>query len=86
MKDDEQGWDLLLPTLLLAYWTTTGVTPFELMFGRNPCLPENISFSIPGAIEDPSQYAEIRKRWNATSQGTSPAIYGSPTATPEGEL
>ena len=35
--DDEHGWDLKLPTLLLAYCTsiqdTTGATPFELMFG-----------------------------------------------------
>ena len=32
------------------------------MFGRNPRLPEDILFSIPGAVEDPSQYAEILKR------------------------
>ena len=69
MKEDEQRWGLLLPTLLLAYRTshyaTTGVTPFELMFGRNPCLPEDVLFSIPGAVEDPSQYAEILKRRQA---------------------
>ena len=70
VKEDEQGWDLLLPPLLLAYRTshhmhaTTGVTLFELMFGRNPRLPEDVLFSIPGAVEDPSQtqYAEILKR------------------------
>ena len=66
MKEDEQGWDLLQPTLLLAYRTshhaTTGVTPFKLMFGRNPCLPEDVLFSIAGAVEDPSQYGEILKR------------------------
>ena len=54
VKEDEQGWDLLLPTMLLAYWTshhaTTGVTPFELMFGRNPRLPEDVLFSIPGQL------------------------------------
>ena len=42
---DEHDWDLSLPTLLLAYRTsvqeTTGTTPFQLMFGRNPCLPED---------------------------------------------
>ena len=51
VKEDEQGWDLLLPPLLLAYQTshhaTTGATPFELMFGHNLCLPEDVLFSIP---------------------------------------
>ena len=66
VKEDEQGWDLLLPTLLLAsHYATTGVTPFELMFGRNLHLPEDVLFSIPGAVEDPSQYAEILKRRQA---------------------
>ena len=39
VKDDERDWDLLLPTLLFAYRTsrhvTAGVTPFELMYGRD---------------------------------------------------
>ena len=65
VREDEQGWDLLLPTLLLAYRTshhaTTGSTPFELMFGRDPRLPEDVLLSIPGAVEDPSQYAEVLK-------------------------
>ena len=65
VREDEQGWDLLLPTLLLAYRTshhaTTGSTPFELMFGRDPRLPEDVLFSIPGAVEDPSQYVEVLK-------------------------
>ena len=42
-------------------WSST----FELMFGRNPRLPEDVLFSIPGAVEDPSQYAEILKRRQA---------------------
>ena len=49
---------------LLAYRTshaTTGSTPLELMFGRDPRLPEDVLFSIPGAVEDPSQYAEVLK-------------------------
>ena len=65
VREDEQGWDLLLSTLLLAYRTshhaTTGSTPFELIFGRDPRLPEDVLFSIPGAVEDTSQYAEVLK-------------------------
>ena len=37
VMDDEHGWDLHLPTILLAYRTSiheiTSATPFELMFG-----------------------------------------------------
>ena len=64
VREDEQGWDLL-PTLLLARRTshngTTRSTPFELIFGGDPHLPEDVLFSIPGAVEDPSQYAEVLK-------------------------
>ena len=64
VREDEQGWDLL-PTLLLAHRTshhaTTKSTPFELMFGHDSRLPEDVLFSIPGAVEDPSQYAEVLK-------------------------
>ena len=46
MGEDELSWDLHVPTLLLAYRTsvheTTGVTPFDLMFGREPRVPEDI--------------------------------------------
>ena len=52
-------------TLLLAHRTshhaTTRSTPFELMFGHDSHLPEDVLFSIPGAVEDPSQYAEVLK-------------------------
>ena len=55
VQQDEHGWDLLLPPVMLAYrtsvqettGTTTGTTPFSLMFGREPCLPEDIMFGIP---------------------------------------
>ena len=53
---DEHDWDLSLPTLLLAYRTsvqeTTGTTPFQLMFGRNPRLPEDVLYSLPVASHD----------------------------------
>eukprot|EP00731_Ephydatia_muelleri_P007838 Em0004g176a len=65
VKDDERDWDLLLPTLLFAYRTsrhvTTGVTPFELMYGRDARLPEDVLFSIPATAEDPIQYADVLK-------------------------
>lgn len=51
VTDNEKDWDLLLPTLLFAYRTsmheTTGTTPFFLMFGRYPRLPEDIIYSLP---------------------------------------
>ncbi|KAL5517079.1 hypothetical protein EMCRGX_G002548 [Ephydatia muelleri] len=38
VQQDEHGWDLLLPPVMLAYRTsvqeTTGTTPFSLLFGR----------------------------------------------------
>lgn len=64
--DDEHSWDLKLPTLLLAYHTsvqdTTGATPFELMFGREPRLPGDVMYSTPPSTRTtPEQYASILK-------------------------
>ena len=64
--DDEHSWDLKLPTLLLAYRTsiqdTTGATPFELMFGRKPQLPEDVMYSIPSSTDTTSEnYADLLK-------------------------
>ncbi|KAL5463629.1 hypothetical protein EMCRGX_G032544 [Ephydatia muelleri] len=63
---DEHDWDLSLPTLLLVYRTslqeTTGTTPFQLMFGRNPCLPEDVLYSLPIASHDSvTQYTRVLK-------------------------
>ena len=63
---DEHDWDLSLPTLLLAYRTsvqeTTGTTPFQLMFGRNPRLPEDIQYSLPVQSHDSvTQYTIVLK-------------------------
>ncbi|KAL5510338.1 hypothetical protein EMCRGX_G005867 [Ephydatia muelleri] len=63
---DEHDWDLSLPTLLLAYRTsvqeTTGTTPFQLMFGRNPHLPEDVLYSLPMASHDSvTQYTRVLK-------------------------
>ena len=64
VQQDEHGWDLLLQPVMLAYRTsvqeTTGTTPFSLMFGREPRLPEDIMFGIP--TEDhasPEPYSHI---------------------------
>ena len=57
--DEEHSWDLKLPTLLLAYRTsiqdTTGATPFELMFGREPHLPEDVMYSTPSFTDTTSE-------------------------------
>ena len=63
---DEHDWDLSLPTLLLAYRTsvqeTTGTTPFQLMFGRNPRLPEDVLYSLPVQSHDSvTQYTKVLK-------------------------
>ena len=54
VQQDEHGWDLLLPPVMLAYRTsvqeTTGTTPFSLMFGLEPRLPEDIMFGIPAEV------------------------------------
>ena len=51
--DEESSWDLQIPTLLLAYRTsihdTTGATPFELMFGKEPRVPEDVIYSTPAS-------------------------------------
>ena len=90
VKDDERDWDLLLSTLLFAYRTsrhvTTGVTPFELMYGRDARLPEAVLFSIPASTlmcsridcswlikESISTWRcskDIRSRTMLTSEGT----------------
>ena len=64
VQQDEHGWDLLLPPVMLAYRTsvqeTTGTTPFSLMFGREPRLPEDIMFGIPAEeYTSPEQYSHI---------------------------
>ena len=48
--EEEMSWDLQLPLLLLAYRTsfhdTTGTSPFELMYGREVRLPEDVMFAL----------------------------------------
>ena len=53
--ENEKSWDLQLPFILLAYRTsvhdTTGASPFELMYGREVCLPEDVMFALPTTVE-----------------------------------
>ena len=56
----------LFPTLLLAYRTsvqeTTGTTPFQLMFGCNLHLPEDVLYSLPITSYDlVTQYTKVLK-------------------------
>ena len=65
VRKDEQGWDLLLPTLLLAHRTshhaTTRSTPFELMIGHDPRLPEDVLF-MQQAHARVLQYMELQQQ------------------------
>lgn len=63
VQQDEDKWYLLSPSLLLAYRTSvhepTVVTPFSLMFGRDPHLPEDIMHGIsPEAYASPERYSQ----------------------------
>ena len=67
VSDNERDWDLQLSTLLLAYRTgkheTTGTTPFFLMFGRDPRLPEDVMYSLPvESYTSEHQYCRELKR------------------------
>ena len=68
--DKEMDWDNQLPSALLAYriskQDSTGVSPFELMYGREPKVALDVSGE--GEIESqpirgPAQYlAELKER------------------------
>ena len=64
VQDKERDWDLHLPSVMLAYRTsvheTTEETPFQLMFGREVCLPIDVMYGTR-TDEPPSstnQYAK----------------------------
>eukprot|EP00731_Ephydatia_muelleri_P003764 Em0001g3764a len=79
--EDEMSWDLQLPLLLLAYRTsvhdTTGTSPFELMYGREVRLPEDIMFALPATVETArADYKGIlKRRLQHAYQGRSPKLY-----------
>ena len=64
-----QDWDIMLPNLLMAYWSsvhaTTKFTPFQMLFGRQIKLPVDLMFGTPEAegITCQSQYVnDLRLR------------------------
>ena len=59
----QEDWEHYLPLVLYAYrtaqHTTAGVSPFELMFGRQPKPSE---FSLPQAFEPASYQAHLQAK------------------------
>ena len=51
-----RDWDILLGPVLLAYRATphasSGMSPFDLLHGRNPQLPTALDFQLPAEISD----------------------------------
>eukprot|EP00731_Ephydatia_muelleri_P025614 Em0017g697a len=75
--DAERDWDVQLPLLMFAYRTsmheTNGVTPFEMMFGREVVLPEHLMFNLPVSTEQVLQegveYVDyLKKRFQLVHQ------------------
>ena len=60
VKEEEDDWDLSLPTLMLAYRSgvheTTGESPFNLMFGREAQLPTDNIYNLPKETTEFEQY------------------------------
>ena len=65
INDDHSNWDEILPQLQFAYnssvHATTGVTPFFMMFGREPKCPEDLIFYRP-EIELPTTNQQFIKK------------------------
>ncbi|KAL5491297.1 hypothetical protein EMCRGX_G016559 [Ephydatia muelleri] len=75
--DAERDWDVQLPLLMFAYRTsmheTNGVTPFEMMFGKEVVLPEHLMFNLPVSTEQVLQegveYVDyLKKRFQLVHQ------------------
>ena len=61
---NENDWDLVLPSFMLAYWTsvhrTTKHTPFQLMFGREAKLPVDVISHSKSPLHIPIQGQQTR--------------------------
>ena len=67
VSDNERDWDLPFNVAACLYRTsrheTTGTTPFFLMFGRDPRLPEDVMYSLPvESYTSEHQYCRELKR------------------------
>ena len=51
VAEEQAEWDVYLPKMAFAYNTsvhaTTGLTPFEVVYGRKPKLPIDLMFPVP---------------------------------------
>ncbi|KAL5471616.1 hypothetical protein EMCRGX_G029751 [Ephydatia muelleri] len=87
VEHNEHGWDLQLPLLMFAYRTstheTTGATPFELIYGREAQLPDDLMFHIPATVDmstSPGEYlSHLKTRLEA-------APFIARESTDEGEM
>ena len=63
-REDEQNWDLCIPTVMLAYRTSvqesTGCTPYFLLFGREARLPVDVMLGCLLLLH-PSRYISIAR-------------------------
>ena len=61
-------WPSMVNKLTHAYNCTkhssTGFTPFRLMFGREPILPIDLTFGLINHKDDLGKYSQPAKRWN----------------------
>ncbi|KAG9303328.1 hypothetical protein G9A89_013654 [Geosiphon pyriformis] len=66
-QENQNEWDLFIPSALLAYWTmkqdTIQATPFELVYGRTATLPVEIE-NGPFHIEKILGNEAYKLRWD----------------------
>ncbi len=59
----KSNWKGFVKPLVHAYNCTkhgsTGFAPYELMFGRQPCLPLNLAFGLPCKDNSPASYSQF---------------------------
>ena len=65
VADNQKDWDYWLPQITFAYrcskHSTTGLKPFEVMYGRKPVLPVDLQYAENEKDED-NTYESIKKK------------------------